>query len=131
MDLTELPGRPCPVAGALELVGDRWSLLVVREIDLGVHRFTEIQKGTGAPRDRLAARLKALVDAGILRRERYCDAPERFDYHLTDAGRELVPVLRALFVWGDRWASTPGPGVPATPRPATDRGVSRYAVPGR
>ena len=63
MDLTQLPGRPCPIAGALELVGDRWSLLVVREVDLGSRR-TEIQKGTGAPRDRLAARLKALVDAG-------------------------------------------------------------------
>ena len=128
MDLTELPGRPCPIAGALELVGDRWSLLVVREIDLGSHRFTEIQKGTGAPRDRLAARLKALVDAGILRRERYSEAPERFDYHLTDAGRELVPVLRTLFVWGDKWARTPGPGVPATPE---EPGVSRYAAPGR
>jgi DNA-binding HxlR family transcriptional regulator len=131
MDLTQLPGRPCPIAGALELVGDRWSLLVVREVDLGSHRFTEIQKGTGAPRDRLAARLKALVDAGILRRERYSDAPERFDYHLTDAGRDLVPVLRALFVWGDRWARTPGPGVPETPRPAAKPGVSRYAAPGR
>jgi DNA-binding HxlR family transcriptional regulator len=116
MDLTELPGRACPVAAALELVGDRWSLLVVREVDLGSHRFSEIQRGTGAPRDRLAARLKALVESGILHRERYSDTPERFDYHLTDAGRELVAVLRALYAWGERWACTPGPGVPATPR---------------
>lgn len=129
MDLTDLPGRPCPVAAALELVGDRWSLLVIREVDLGSHRFTEIQQGTGAPRDRLAARLKALVDSGILRRERYCDAPERFDYHLTDAGRDLVPVLSALYVWGERWACTPGPGVPAAPGPARTRTVSRYAAP--
>ena len=116
MDLSDLPGRPCPVAAALELVGDRWSLLVIREVDLGSHRFTEIRRGTGAPRDRLAARLKALVDSGILRREQYSDAPERFDYHLTDAGHELVPVLKALYAWGDRWASTPGPGTAAVPR---------------
>jgi DNA-binding HxlR family transcriptional regulator len=131
MDLTDLPGRPCPVAAALELVGDRWSLLVVREIDLGSHRFTEIQKGTGAPRDRLAARLKALVDSGIVRRERYSDAPERFAYHLTGAGQDLVPVLRELYAWGARWACTPGPGVPATPEDPGDRPVSRYATPAR
>lgn len=115
MDLADLPGRPCPVAAALELVGDRWSLLVVREVDLGSHRFTEIQRGTGAPRDRLAARLKALVDGGILRREQYSDAPERFGYHLTDAGQDLVPVLRSLYAWGARWASAPGPGAAPTP----------------
>jgi DNA-binding HxlR family transcriptional regulator len=111
VELTDLPGRPCPVAAALELVGDRWTLLVVREVDLGCHRFTEIQRGTGAPRDRLAVRLKALVDAGILERTRYCDAPERFEYHLTDAGRDLLPVLRSLYAWGERWACAPGPGV--------------------
>jgi DNA-binding HxlR family transcriptional regulator len=108
MDLADLPGRPCPVAAALELVGDRWSLLVIREVNLGAHRFTRIQEGTGAPRDRLAARLKALVDSGILRRERYSDAPERHEYHLTPAGQELVPVLGALRAWGQRWACAPG-----------------------
>ena len=108
MDLADLPGRPCPVAAALELVGDRWSLLVVREVHLGAHRFTRIQEGTGAPRDRLAARFKALVEGGILRRERYSDAPERYGYHLTPAGQELVPVLAALRGWGEKWASAPG-----------------------
>jgi DNA-binding HxlR family transcriptional regulator len=115
MDLADLPGRPCPAAAALELVGDRWSLLVIREVSLGAHRFTRIQEGTGAPRDRLAARLKTLVDAGVLRRERYCEAPERYEYHLTDAGQELVPVIRALRAWGERWACTPGQA--ATPAP--------------
>src|SRR6188508_3217142 len=107
MDLADLPGRRCPAAAALELVGDRWSLLVVREVNFGAHRFTRIQEGTGAPRDRLAARLKLLVEAGVLRRERYCDAPERYEYHLTEAGHELVPVLQALRAWGERWACTP------------------------
>ena len=115
MDLADLPGRRCPAAAALELVGDRWSLLVVREVNFGAHRFTRIQEGTGAPRDRLAARLKLLVEAGVLRRERYCDAPERYEYHLTEAGQELVPVLQALRAWGERWACTPGPGTAPAP----------------
>lgn len=122
MDLQDLPGRPCPIAAALEVVGDRWSLLVVREVTMGSHRFTDIQRGTGAPRDRLTARLKALVDSGVLRRESYNDSPQRYAYHLTDAGEELLPVLRALRGWGERWASDPdrgervavtGPGNPA------------------
>jgi DNA-binding HxlR family transcriptional regulator len=112
VDLADLPGRPCAVAAALELVGDRWSLLVLREVALGNHRFTEILRGTGAPRDRLAARLAALVDGGLLRRESYSGA--RCAYHLTDAGRELVPVLHALRAWGERWACRPGPGAALT-----------------
>ncbi|KPI18545.1 transcriptional regulator, HxlR family [Actinobacteria bacterium OK006] len=62
------PGRPCAVTSSLELVGDRWSLLIVREVTFGNHRFSQIARNTGAPRDRLAARLRSLVDAGILDR---------------------------------------------------------------
>ena len=62
--LAELPGRPCPIAASLEVVGERWALLVVREIALGSSRFTDIVRGTGAPRDRIAARLKVLEEAG-------------------------------------------------------------------
>ena len=69
--LAELPGRPCAIAASLEVVGDRWSLLVVREVALGNHRFTEIARGTGAPRDRLTTRLRDLVDAGVLERRPY------------------------------------------------------------
>jgi DNA-binding HxlR family transcriptional regulator len=105
VDLADLPGRACSIAAALDLVGDRWSLLVVREVALGAHRFTAILRGTGAPRDRLAVRLRALVDAGVLHH-----APDG-GYHLTPAGEELVPVLAALRAWGDRWACTPGAGV--------------------
>lgn len=68
------------------------------------HRFSGIREGTGAPRDRLAARLRELVAAGVLERRQYQQSPVRFDYHLTRAGRELLPVLRALMSWGDRWA---------------------------
>ncbi|WP_082556578.1 helix-turn-helix domain-containing protein [Modestobacter sp. Leaf380] len=102
--LSELPGRPCPIAAALEVVGDRWALLAVREVHLGAHRFSDVLAGTGAPRDRLAARLKDLVAAGVLERRPYQDSPPRSDYHLTEAGQDLVPVLGALKAWGRRWA---------------------------
>lgn len=107
--LTELPGRPCSVAGALEVVGDRWSLLVIREVACGRHRFTDIVRGTGAPRDRLAARLADLVTAGVLERRPYSTAPPRSDYHLTASGRDLLPVLHALLAWGDRWVADAPP----------------------
>jgi DNA-binding HxlR family transcriptional regulator len=107
--LEDLPGRPCPIAAALELVGERWSLLVVREVSLGNHRFGEIARGTGAPRDRLSARLTALVAAGVLEKRPYSTSPPRSDYHLTAAGRDLVPVLQGLLQWGNRWATAEPP----------------------
>jgi DNA-binding HxlR family transcriptional regulator len=102
--LADLPGRPCPIAASLELVGERWALLVVREVAMGAHRYGEIVAGTGAPRDRIAARLKALVEAGVLEKQRYQEHPERFEYHLTDSGRDLLPVLDALLGWGRQHA---------------------------
>jgi DNA-binding HxlR family transcriptional regulator len=98
--LADLPGRPCPIAAALELVGERWALLIVRELAVGNSRFEDIVRGTGAPRDRVTARLKALDEAGVIRRIPYRAAPPRFDYQLTDAGRALLPVLDALLAWG-------------------------------
>lgn len=101
IDTADLPGRACSVAAALDVVGDRWALLVVREVTLGHHRFSEILAGTGAPRDRLTARLKLLVEAGVLERRPYQDNPPRSEYHLTQAGKGLRPVLHALRQWGD------------------------------
>jgi DNA-binding HxlR family transcriptional regulator len=103
MQEVTLKGRPCSVAGALTVVGDRWSLLAVREVAFGNHRFSEIARNTGAPRDRLAARLRALVDAGVLDKRKYQDKPDRFSYHLSPAGRALMPVLEALKQWGDEF----------------------------
>ncbi|MGX5654115.1 winged helix-turn-helix transcriptional regulator [Geodermatophilus nigrescens] len=108
-DLAALPGRPCTIAAALELVGERWSLLVVREVSMGNHRFSDIARGTGAPRDRLTARLNALVAAGVLERRQYSDSPPRSGYHLTASGRDLLPVLQALLQWGNRWAAEEPP----------------------
>jgi len=98
--LSSLPGRPCPIAAALELVGERWALLVVREIALGATHFSDIVRGTGAPRDRIAARLKALESAGVIARSPYQSAPPRYEYRLTPSGEALIPVLDALLEWG-------------------------------
>ena len=99
----ELPGRPCSVAAALNLIGEKWALLAVREISFGNKRFDAIARNTGAPRDRLATRLRALEAGGVLTRRRYSEHPPRYEYELTEAGRELRAVLTALRAWGDRW----------------------------
>jgi DNA-binding HxlR family transcriptional regulator len=109
LEVPEVAGRPCSVAAALEIVGDRWSLLIVREILFGNHRFSEIARNTGAPRDRLAARLKALVASGVLEQREYQASPPRSSYHLTRAGRQLWPVLQVLREWGDTWAVDTAP----------------------
>ncbi|WP_019927705.1 helix-turn-helix domain-containing protein [Nocardia sp. BMG111209] len=107
----ELPGRPCSIATALSIVGERWALLAIREISLGNRRFGTIAAGTGAPRDILTARLRALESAGILYRTQYSEHPPRFEYRLTTAGRDLQPVLTALRLWGDRWLAEEPPVV--------------------
>ncbi len=112
MDDSEV--RVCSVARTLEVVGERWALLVVREAFLGVHRFDEIRRNTGAPRDILSARLKSLVAAGVLERRQYQERPVRHEYHLTDAGRDLYPVIVALRQWGDTHVHTDGPRQPRT-----------------
>jgi DNA-binding HxlR family transcriptional regulator len=102
--------RQCSIARALEIVGGRGALLAVREVFLGNGRFDEMVRRTGVPRDTLAARLRALVAAGVLERVRYCDHPARFEYHLTPAGLDLYPVLLALMAWGDTYlAGEAGP----------------------
>src|ERR1700733_7522768 len=99
--------RPCSVARTLDIVGEKWALLAVREVFLGNRRFDEMVPRTGAPRDTLAARLRTLVGAGILERHQYSDHPARFGYHLTPAGRDLNPVIMSLWAWGDRYRAGP------------------------
>jgi DNA-binding HxlR family transcriptional regulator len=107
----ELPGRPCSVAAALNLVGERWALLAVREIFFGNKRFDAIARNTGAPRDRLAARLRALEAGGIITRRQYSEHPPRYEYELTEAGNDLRSVVTALRSWGDKWAVDAPPTV--------------------
>ena len=97
--------RVCSVARTLEIVGERWSLLVLREVALGVRRFDAIGAATGASRAVLADRLRVLVAAGLLVRREYRDtgARTRHEYRLTAAGRALQPALIALMQWGDRY----------------------------
>ncbi|MYU13286.1 transcriptional regulator [Streptomyces sp. SID8361] len=104
IDPHEMTGRPCSIAASLQVVGDRWALVAVREVMLGNHRFRQIARNTGAPTDRLSARLKDLVAAGVLTRHPLPDDPRHDGYYLTDAGRDLVGVVRELLRWGDRWA---------------------------
>ena len=96
--------RPCSVAAALGVIGEKWSLLVIRELAFGVHRFDAIARNTGAPRDILTNRLRRLEAAGVLEKRQYQERPPRSEYHLTRAGQELRPVLLSLAQWGDRWA---------------------------
>ncbi|WP_018657809.1 winged helix-turn-helix transcriptional regulator [Actinomadura flavalba] len=101
MAKTALP-RACSVADALEIVGERWTLLAVRELSHRFHRFDQIARNTGASRDILTVRLRKLEAAGVVRRERYSEHPPRYEYHLTEAGWELCDVLLPLMRWGDR-----------------------------
>ncbi len=97
--------RVCGIADALGVVGERWTLLVLRELGFGVHRFNDIQTNTGAPRETLALRLRKLEDAGLIERRQYSEHPPRDEYFLTAAGKEIAPVLTALRQWGERHAT--------------------------
>jgi DNA-binding HxlR family transcriptional regulator len=92
----------CGVAKSLEIVGERWTLLIVRDAFFGLRRFEEFQASLGIARNVLTDRLNRLVDEGIFDRVRYSERPERFEYLLTDKGRELSVALNALRQWGER-----------------------------
>src|SRR5487761_406674 len=107
----ELPGRPCSVAAALNLIGEKWALLAVREIAFGNKRFDAIARNTGAPRDRLAARLRALEAGGVVARRQYCEHAPRYEYVLTEAGHELRGAPTARRAWGDKCMVATPPSV--------------------
>jgi DNA-binding HxlR family transcriptional regulator len=99
----------CSIARTLEAIGDRWTMLVIRDAFLGVRRFEDFQRDLGVARNVLTDRLARLVDDGILERHRYQERPERFEYQLTEKGVDLWPVLVSLMKWGDRHAAPDGP----------------------
>ena len=101
----------CSVAQCLEVIGEWWSMLIVRDTFMGVTRFEEFQRRLGISRNILRDRLNTLVDAGVLVRAPYSEHPLRHDYRLTKKGRDLWPVLTAMRQWGDTYAAPSGPPV--------------------
>jgi DNA-binding HxlR family transcriptional regulator len=106
---TSFEDMSCSVAQCLDVVGEWWSLLIVRDAMLGVRRFGDFQARLGISRNILTQRLNHLVGKGILARVPYSDHPPRWEYRLTDRGRDLWPVITAMRQWGDTWAAPDGP----------------------
>jgi DNA-binding HxlR family transcriptional regulator len=107
----EYEGQNCSIARALEVVGERWTLLIIRDAFLGRSRFDEFQESLGIARNVLTDRLNRLVDEGILERVRYSERPERYEYRLTPKGRELNIALAGLRQWGDKYLSDKPPRI--------------------
>lgn len=98
----------CSIAVTLDIIGDRWTLLVLRDVFRGARRFSEIQTDLGIAKNLLSDRLSRLVDDGLLERVPYQDRPVRYEYRLTAKGADLSPALIALMRWGDRWYADKG-----------------------
>ena len=96
------PPPECSIAGTLEIIGDRWTILILRDAFRGVRRFDEIQHDLGIARNVLTDRLNKLVEAGVLEKRMYQDRPARYEYRLTPKGVDLSPALVALMRWGDK-----------------------------
>lgn len=103
MRRTRFDGAHCPIARTTDLIGDGWTPLVLREAFLGRRRFDEFQQALSVSRGVLADRLARLVDEGLLVRRRYQARPPRYEYILTEKGRDFYPVLAAMFRWGSQW----------------------------
>jgi len=104
MKRTSFAQMHCSLARGLDLIGDWWSPLIVRDLFLEVVRFDDLVEDLGISRNLLTRRLKALIKSGIIERHAYQRRPLRYEYRLSEAGRGLVPAILALTAWGDRWA---------------------------
>ena len=101
----------CPIARGLDRVGEWWSILILRDAFRGMRRFEEFRQSLGVAPNMLTRRLNALIDAGLMRRDLYCEHPPRHEYRLTERGKDFRPVLLTLLLWGDRHFSPDGPSV--------------------
>jgi len=99
----DYPTQYCSVASTLEIIGERWTILILRDVFMGIRRFDEIQRDLGVARNILQARLERLVEAGIVRKRPYQERPLRHEYRLTEKGADLWPVLVSLLKWGDKY----------------------------
>lgn len=111
MKWDDIGGMTCSIARTLSVIGDRWTLMIIRNAFLGTRRFDDFHATLGMTRHVLADRLARLVDAGVLTRVAYQERPPRYEYRLTEQGRDLYPVLLALTGWGDKWLDE-GKGAP-------------------
>jgi DNA-binding HxlR family transcriptional regulator len=102
-------GPPCSIQRSLDIIGDRWTILILRDAFRGVRRFDDFRTDLEIARPVLTDRLKRLVTAGVLERRLYCERPPRYEYRLTAKGAALSPTLVALMRWGDTWLTDDGP----------------------
>ncbi|HUY16990.1 MAG TPA: helix-turn-helix domain-containing protein [Acidimicrobiales bacterium] len=114
MERKSFAAMDCSVAQCLEVVGEWWSMLIIRDSFMGVTRFEEFQRRLGISRNILRDRLNSLVDAGVLARVPYSEHPPRDDYRLTSKGRDLWPILTTMRQWGDKYAAPSGPPIELT-----------------
>ncbi|MGH9018235.1 MAG: winged helix-turn-helix transcriptional regulator [Acidimicrobiales bacterium] len=114
MERKSFAGMECSVAQCLEVIGEWWSMLIVRDAFLGVTRFDAFQQRLDISRNILQQRLSRLVETGVLHRRQYCEHPPRYDYVLTDKGRDLWPVVTAMRQWGDHYSAPHGPPLVVT-----------------
>ncbi|MBE7246814.1 MAG: helix-turn-helix transcriptional regulator [Actinomycetospora chiangmaiensis] len=127
MQRTPFDRMPCPVARALDRVGEWWSILILRDAVYGLTRFDQFEQSLGIAPNMLTRRLKALCEAGLLERRPYQERPPRYEYLLTDKGRDFQPVLWTLFAWGNRHLAPEGENVILTD-PATGLPVDPVVV---
>ena len=111
MKRTSLAHMNCSIAQTLDVVGDPWTLLIVRDALFGIERFDDFRRSLGIPRATLTSRLDTLVEHGVMERRRYQDRPQRHEYLLTDKGRDLRRVMVSMLQWGDEWSALPEPPV--------------------
>ncbi|GLZ34709.1 HxlR family transcriptional regulator [Lentzea sp. NBRC 105346] len=111
MQRTNFGDMACSIARTMDVIGEPWSPLVLRNVYVGINRFDQLQESLGISRKVLTERLRWLVDHGVLAREEYSSRPPRYEYVLTEKGTELVDLLMVMVRWGDRWLAPDGPPV--------------------
>lgn len=112
MRLKSFDGMACSIAGVLDAIGDRWAVLILRDLSLGLSRYEELRKSTGVTHATLSDRLKHLEENELIERRQYQTRPDRYEYLLTRKGRDIVLVIQALLQVGDKWAVTGNAGPP-------------------
>jgi DNA-binding HxlR family transcriptional regulator len=108
---SEITSTECPIARSSAVIGDRWTLVIMRELTMGNRRFDALQVQTSASPQMLTSRLKRLEADGMLKRQAYSERPRRYEYRLTDKGEAFASVLLALRAWGETWCKDPGQGI--------------------